>query len=156
MEGPTPQLATKRSLVPGVFLFSLVPGARWYPALKPRQYFCMWYIIPHTKTKIIAHVHQAHGTRAHADGFFFWDVSIRNSLRSNKVQAPTLLRIIYLVHVVFRFNPRPRCYSSSRCCSLMPRNLITSCEACSECQVAHLRHEKQHQGTINNYCWCSY
>ena len=31
----------------------------------------MWYIVPHTKTKIIAHVHQAHGTRAHADGFFF-------------------------------------------------------------------------------------
>ena len=28
VEGPTPQLATKRSLVPGVLFFSLVPGAR--------------------------------------------------------------------------------------------------------------------------------
>ena len=44
VEGPTPQLATKRSLVPGVLFFlSLVPGARWYPTLKPRQFF-------HTKT----------------------------------------------------------------------------------------------------------
>ena len=43
---------TRRSV-----FFSLVPGARWYPTLKPRQYFCMWYIIPHTKTKMIAHVH---------------------------------------------------------------------------------------------------
>ena len=50
----------------------------------------MWYIIPHTKTKIIAHVHQAHGTRAHADGFFLWDVSIRNSLRSNKTGTNTI------------------------------------------------------------------
>ena len=128
VEGPTPQLATKRSLVPGVLfcfcwyqalaehstaavgfhfggrphkrnhcfaltslvlgglhqrsgvalptggradhavgnealagtrrsVFSLVSGARWYPTLKPRQSFCMWYIIPHTKTKIIPHVH---------------------------------------------------------------------------------------------------
>ena len=45
VEGPTPQLATKRSLVPGVLFFSLVPGARWYPTLKPRQFF-------HTKTNI--------------------------------------------------------------------------------------------------------
>ena len=49
--------------------FSLVPGARWYPTLKPRQSFCMWYIIPHTKTKIISrtHVHTCTrhtGTRA--------------------------------------------------------------------------------------------
>ena len=43
----------------------------------------MWYIIPHTKTKIIAHVHTC--TRhAGARADFFWDVSIRNSLRSNK------------------------------------------------------------------------
>ena len=41
----------------------------------------MWYIIPHTKTKIIRHVHAAHG---HTRRLFFWDVSIRNSLRSNK------------------------------------------------------------------------
>ena len=41
----------------------------------------MWYIIPHTKTKIIWHVHAAHG---HTRGLFFWHVSIRNSLRSNK------------------------------------------------------------------------
>ena len=43
----------------------------------------MWYIIPHTRTKISrTRVHT--GTRQ-TDGFFFWDVSIRNSLRSNKV-----------------------------------------------------------------------
>ena len=31
----------------------------------------MWYIIPHTKTKIIAHVHAAHGhTGTRADFFF--------------------------------------------------------------------------------------
>ena len=55
----------------GFVFFSLVPGARWYPTLKPRQSFCMWYIIPHTKTQDCctgAHVHAAHGTRA---DFFF-------------------------------------------------------------------------------------
>ena len=46
------------------------------------RYVRMWYIIRHTKTKIIARVHTAHGTR-HACRLFFWDVSIRNSLRSN-------------------------------------------------------------------------
>ena len=51
------------------FFFSLVPGARWYPTLNPRQSFCMWYIIPHTKTKIIAHVHEAHG-HTRTDFFF--------------------------------------------------------------------------------------
>ena len=31
----------------------------------------MWYIMPHTKTKIIAHVHAAHGhTGTRADFFF--------------------------------------------------------------------------------------
>ena len=136
LEGPTPQLATKRSLVPGVLfffrwyqalaehstaavgfhfggrphkrnycfvltslhqrsgvalptggradpavgnealagtrrsvLFSLVPGARWYPTLKPRQSF--------SKTKI---------SRTHAGTDFvfgMYQVSIRNSLRAN-------------------------------------------------------------------------
>ena len=42
----------------------------------------MWYIIRHTKTKIIARVHTC--TR-HACRLFFWDVSIRNSLRSNNL-----------------------------------------------------------------------
>ena len=43
----------------------------------------MWYIIPHTKTKRS----RTHGTRArvHTRRLFFWDVSIRNSLRSNYV-----------------------------------------------------------------------
>ena len=82
MEGPTPQLATKRSLVPGVlFFFSLVPGARWYPTLKPRLSFCMWYIIPHTKTKIIPHVHTCTKHTGTRGRIFFWYVSIRNSLR---------------------------------------------------------------------------
>ena len=59
---------TRRSV-----FFSLVPGARWYPTLKPRQSFCMWYIIPHTKTKISRT--QGHmDTRAHGHtrtDFFF-------------------------------------------------------------------------------------
>ena len=55
------------------------------------RYVRMWYIIRHTKTKIIARVHTAHGTR-HACRLFFWDVSIRNSLRSNNIyiNTPTL------------------------------------------------------------------
>ena len=41
------------------------------------RYVRIWYIIPHTKTK-------RSRTRVHACRLFFWDVSIRNSLRSNK------------------------------------------------------------------------
>ena len=41
------------------------------------RYVRMWYIIPHTKTK-------RSRTRVHTRRLFFWDVSIRNSLRSNK------------------------------------------------------------------------
>ena len=45
----------------------------------------MWCIIPHTRTKISrTRVHT--GTRQ-TDGFFFWDVSIRNSLRSNQLET---------------------------------------------------------------------
>ena len=51
VEGPTPQLATKRSLVPGVLFFSLVPGARWYPKLKPRQSFST------LKPRLVEHTH---------------------------------------------------------------------------------------------------
>ena len=40
----------------------------------------MWYIIPHTKTKIIRHVHAAHG---HTRKLLGGDVSNRNSLGSN-------------------------------------------------------------------------
>ena len=57
---------TRRSV-----FFSLVPGARWYPTLKPR-------LVEHTQT--------------HTDGFFFGDVSIRNSLRSNKISIRVCLR----------------------------------------------------------------
>ena len=67
---------TRRSV-----FFLLVPGDRWYPTLKPRQYFCMWYIIPHTKTKIIAHVHTCTRHTGTRGRIFFWYVSIRNSLR---------------------------------------------------------------------------
>ena len=49
------------------FFFSLVSGARWYPTLKP-------ILVEHACTR-------AHG---HTRRLFFWDVSIRNSLRSNK------------------------------------------------------------------------
>ena len=57
---------TRRSV-----FFSLVPGARWYPTLKPRQSICVWYIILHTKTKIIAHVHAAHGHTGTREDIFF-------------------------------------------------------------------------------------
>ena len=40
------------------FFFSMVSGARWYPTLKPRQYF-------HTKTKI-------NRTSGHTNGQFFF------------------------------------------------------------------------------------
>ena len=45
----------------------------------------MWYVIPHTKTKIISRAHVHTGTRAHGHTrrLSFWDVSIRNSLLSN-------------------------------------------------------------------------
>ena len=68
VEGPTPQLATKRSLVPGVLYFSLMPGARWYPTLKPRQFF-------HTKTKKHTYVHtktKISRTPRQTDGQFFF------------------------------------------------------------------------------------
>ena len=75
VEGPTPPLATKRSLAPGVlYFFSLVPGARWYPTRKPRQSFST------LKPRLVEHTHP------HTDGFFFGGVplvGIRNSLRSN-------------------------------------------------------------------------
>ena len=44
---------------------------------------------------------------------FLW-LLIRRRMRKNKAQAPTLARIRYMD--VFRFNPRSRCNSSSRCC----------------------------------------
>ena len=56
------------------FFFSLIPGARWYPTLKPRQFSTLKPRLLHTCTR---HT----GTRAR---IFFWDVSIRNSLRSIK------------------------------------------------------------------------
>ena len=58
------------------FFFLLVPGARWYPTLKPRQFF-------HTKTKINRTSGQTHKRSV----FFFLHVAIRNSLRSNYEQA---------------------------------------------------------------------
>ena len=59
----------------------------------------MWYIIPHTKTKIIAHVHTCTrhtGTRAHSQTFF-GDVSIRNSLRSNKSVVDAIPKFLLYV-----------------------------------------------------------
>ena len=47
------------------------------------RYVRMWYIIPHTKTKISrTRVHACTRARVHTRRLFFWDVSIRNSLRS--------------------------------------------------------------------------
>ena len=54
------------------FFFSLVPGARWYPKLKPRLVFST------LKPRLAEHPH------TQTDRFFFLDVAIRNSLRSNK------------------------------------------------------------------------
>ena len=49
------------------------------------RYVRMWYIIPHTKTKRSrTRVHACTRARVHTRRLFFWDVSIRNSLRSNK------------------------------------------------------------------------
>ena len=57
------------------------------------RYVRMWYIIRHTKTKrsrtrvhacTRARVHACTRARVHTRRLFFWDVSIRNSLRSNK------------------------------------------------------------------------
>ena len=56
-------------------------GCTYLGSRADMRYVRMWYIIRHTKTKIIARVHTC--TR-HACRLFFWDVSIRNSLRSNK------------------------------------------------------------------------
>ena len=144
VEGPTPQLATKRSLVPSVLFFllgggcslihsnvgfyketgsrreaaasgspphaqqsrttlfttlsmrqQLRPPFRWPQLsharccacvfsktmyLDRQRYTVFWpYTVcrPHTKTKITR-------THAHTRRLFFWDVAIRNSLRSNK------------------------------------------------------------------------
>ena len=52
------------------------------------RYVRMWYIIPHTKTKRSrtgVHACTRHTARVHTRRLFFWDVSIRNSLRSNKI-----------------------------------------------------------------------
>ena len=50
------------------------------------RYVRMWYIIPHTKTKRSrTRVHACTRARVHTRRLFFWDVSIRNSLRSNNV-----------------------------------------------------------------------
>ena len=65
--------------------FSLVPGARWYPTLKPKHFYhtkTKKHTYVRTKTKIIRHVHAAHGQTRR---FFLWGVSIGNSLRSNKI-----------------------------------------------------------------------
>ena len=137
VEGPTPQLARKRSLVPGVLLFycwyqalagalhyslpdaaypmtarstsrsrascccpcGLVPvvtvaaGTRWgdaTPCYADNQLIRGTYVCGtsyHTlKPRLFLTCTRARSTRAHADGFFFWDVSIRNSLRSNKIE----------------------------------------------------------------------
>ena len=72
------------------------------------RYVRMWYIIRHTKTKIIARVHTAHGTR-HACRLFFWDVSIRNSLRSNNSIVRGIQFIIFS-EVYFRFVNQPLQY----------------------------------------------
>ena len=55
-------------------------GCTYLGSRADMRYVRMWYIIRHTKTKIIARVHTC--TR-HTRRLFFWDVSIRNSLRSN-------------------------------------------------------------------------
>ena len=57
------------------FFLLLVPGARWYPTLKPRQIF-------HTKTKISRTSGHTHKRSV----FFFLHVAIRNSLRSNNLK----------------------------------------------------------------------
>ena len=60
----------------------------------------MWYIIPHTKTKIIAHVHAAHGhTRRQFFGMYqletrFARITLRHrlvSLKNVRVLAPRIL-----------------------------------------------------------------
>ena len=53
-----------------LFFFSLVPGARWYPTLKPRQFF-------HTKTKKHTYVHtktkiSRTSTHTHKRSVFFF------------------------------------------------------------------------------------
>ena len=51
------------------------------------RYVRMWYIIRHTKTKrsrTRVHACTRHACTRHTRRLFFWDVSIRNSLRSNK------------------------------------------------------------------------
>ena len=71
VEGPTPQLAKKRSLVPGVLFF--FAGTR-------RS------LVPHTKTKTIFFHTKTNISRTHTRTDFFggmYQVSIRNSLRSN-------------------------------------------------------------------------
>ena len=64
-------------------------SARWYQA------FCFFFagtrrsLVPHTKTKTIFFHTKTKISRTHTDtdGFFFWDVSIRNSLRSNNIDS---------------------------------------------------------------------
>ena len=73
-------------LYQALFFFSLVPGARWYPTLKPRQFF-------HTKTKKHTYVHtktKISRTPRQTDRrsvFFSLHVAIRNSLRSNNQET---------------------------------------------------------------------
>ena len=62
-------------------------SARWYQA------FCFFFagtrrsVVPHTKTKTIVFHTKTKVSRTHTDGFFGGDVSIRNSLRSNKIKS---------------------------------------------------------------------
>ena len=73
----------------------------------------MWNIIPHTRTKISrTRVHT--GTRQ-TDGFFFWDVSIRNSLRSNNNETLNKhvprTRLMSYAACKVEFQPFDRSYS---------------------------------------------
>ena len=56
-----------------VLLYGLAHNT--YPTLKPRL-----VAYPTLKLRLVEHT----DTHTHADGYIFWDVSIRNSLRSNK------------------------------------------------------------------------
>ena len=78
-------------LIPGTYVHNtystLKPRLVAYPTLKPR-------LVEHT----------------HTDGFFFWDVSIRNSLRSNNhINAQILIkysdRVVRGELYIWNFNP---------------------------------------------------
>ena len=88
----------------------------------------MWYIIPHTRTKISrTRVHT--GTRQ-TDGFFFWDVSIRNSLRSkynvySYILRPSKCRF-YFRPDMYRFEVRLELYGANACLVVSPPPLSSS------------------------------